>query len=71
ERGHFAKAERLARQAIRTEPRTGRYHLLLGDSLRRQAEYAEARTEYETARDLGHPSAEKRLRSLEALTQGG
>lgn len=62
--GNYAGAERYARQAVEREPRNADYRLRLGDAYFKLGQPARARTHYERAAKLGHPSAAGRLAQL-------
>jgi len=64
ERGRYESAARRARQAIRAAPKKAGYHLQLGDACVKSGALAEARSAYETAKQLGHASADARLARL-------
>jgi tetratricopeptide (TPR) repeat protein/tRNA A-37 threonylcarbamoyl transferase component Bud32 len=65
ERGKTAKAVELAERAVRSQPKSARHLVLLGDCLRKLGRRDDARARYEAARELGDASAEARLARLD------
>lgn len=70
ERGSYQKALSYASKAVSASPRTGKYRIVLGDAYFKTSAYESARREYEKAKDLGHPSASKRLSQLDKRLGG-
>jgi len=66
ERGSYQKALSYASKAVAAAPRSGKYRIVLGDAYFKTYAYESARREYEKAKDLGHPSASKRLSQLDS-----
>ncbi len=67
EQDNIPDAARYARRAVQLAPRNARYRMLLGDIYFRLSRYSDARTEYTTARKLGHRKAESGLKRLERI----
>ena len=70
ERGSYQKALSYASKAVSAAPRSGKYRIVLGDAYFKTYAYESARREYEKAKDLGHPSASKRLSQLDKRLGG-
>ena len=70
ERGAYEVAAKWARKAVRRAPRRAAYRIRLGDAYLRVLRYRDAQTQYEKARALGSPVADKRLARLHAKTGG-
>lgn len=68
EQGKYAKALRFARAAVKAKPKDGGLHLLLGEIYFRSSRYADARSAFAKAKDLGHPDAADRLERVERRT---
>ena len=65
EQGHYGKAVKFGRQAVRLRPRWANLRVQLGDAYFKTLRYEDARREYERARDLGHAGAKARLAQLQ------
>ena len=66
ERSRYAEALDYARRAVQQAPRTGRYHVLVGDAYFKLLRYADAKAAYERALRLG-PSQDVARSRLERL----
>jgi tetratricopeptide (TPR) repeat protein len=69
---HFARARYesavyAARKAVRARPNDAALQLLLGDACLKTRRYAEARSAYERAVEMGHGKAKQRLRKLDEV----
>ncbi len=64
ERGRYSDAVRYARLAVSAAPKRANHHLQLGDAYYKTLRYADAKTAYDAAKRLGHPSAQGRLDRL-------
>lgn len=62
----YHQAMNYARKVVRLRPKDARARLHLGDTYFRLLRYRDAETEYREARRLGHASADKRLRKVQA-----
>jgi serine/threonine protein kinase/tetratricopeptide (TPR) repeat protein len=71
DRSEYAKAVRFAERAVAAAPSHGSYHIKLGDAYFRQLRYADARSAYKRARELGTKGAAERLQRLAATTGKG
>lgn len=67
QRGNNESALRYLKQAIAAAPRSGRLHVLLGDSYRKLLRYEDARKAYDKGLKLGASDARERLTRLEAI----
>jgi tetratricopeptide (TPR) repeat protein len=61
ERGAYQKALRYADKAVVVAPKNAGYRMQLGDASFKVHRYTEARRQYEAAKKLGHPGAERAL----------
>jgi serine/threonine protein kinase len=68
--GNYSKAESLLSKAVKQSPGNAKYRLSLGDALFKQGKYQVARIHYVKARELGHPSAARRVESVDAKLGG-
>ncbi len=64
-RGDFKMAATYLRRAVAKAPNDAAYRITLGDAYYKLGKTTFARQQYEKARDLGHPSAEKRLAKVQ------
>jgi Flp pilus assembly protein TadD len=69
ESGSYAKAVTEAKKAVRRAPRVAKYRMLLGDAYLKVVDLRAAREQYLQAQELGHPSAAKRLATVDAKLQ--
>ena len=66
DRGKYDEAVGYAERAVAVAPNDPAPRMRLGDTSVKLLRYLEARTQYERARELGHPQAEARLQKLKA-----
>jgi hypothetical protein len=69
-RGKHQRAADYAEKATAASPKTGTYHLRLGDAYFKLLRYADARRAYQKAKDLGVNEANERLDKLKAKLGG-
>lgn len=55
-----------AEKAAQASPRNGSYRIRLGDAYFKQLRYADARSEYDVAKQLGSKEADERLAKVKA-----
>jgi tetratricopeptide (TPR) repeat protein len=65
EQGAYQRALEFARRGVKAAPKSGRHQLILGDVCFKVLRYADARTAYAAAQNLGHPSAKARLERID------
>ncbi len=66
DRGAHQRAADYAEKAIAASPKSGSYHLKLGDAYFKLLRYADARRAYEKAKDLGVREADERLAKVKS-----
>ena len=70
ERGAYRRAIGFAKRSVGVAPRDAKFRLRLGDLYYRVLQYADARTQYQKALDLGSDRAQARLQRLTQQTGG-
>jgi hypothetical protein len=68
--GNYSRAESLLSKAVKQSPGSSKYRLSLGDALFKHGKYQLARIHYVKARELGHPSAARRVEAVDAKLGG-